>query len=62
METQRLIITSSLLAGAYITWTCPCGDKETGEGLLSCHLTEFFISTTIPIVLVLYLNRNNPRV
>lgn len=59
LEMQRLLITSSLLAGAYITYTCPCGNPITGEGLLSCHLNQFFLATTIPLAIVLYVNRNN---
>ena len=61
LETERLIITSSLLFGAYTTWYCPCGDPITGEGLLSCHYPEIIIATADPLVLVIYLNRNNPK-
>jgi len=61
LETERIIITSSLLFGAYTTWFCPCGDPISGEGLLSCHFSEFVVATAVPLALVIYLNRNNPK-
>jgi hypothetical protein len=61
LETERLLITGSLLFGAYTTWFCPCGNKETGEGLLSCHYTEFFLATAAPLALVIFINRNNTK-
>ena len=61
LETERLIITGSLLFGAYTTWFCPCGDPTTGEGLLSCHLPEIIVATALPLGLVIYINRNNPK-
>ena len=61
LETERLIITGSLLFGAYTTWFCPCGNKETGEGLLSCHFNEIVFATAVPLAIVIYINRNNPK-
>lgn len=49
---ERYLIVGSLLAGAYLTYTCPCKDP-----LLSCHLGEFVALTASPLVFALYLNR-----
>jgi hypothetical protein len=59
LELERLIITSSLLYGAYTTFYCPCGNKTTGEGLLSCHLPQILSSVGLPLIMILYINRNN---
>lgn len=54
VELQRFLITSSLLAGAYITYTCPCKDP-----FLSCHVKEFSLVVALPLLYVIYINRNN---
>ena len=59
LEMERLLITSSLAYGAYVAWNCPCGNVETGEGFMSCHLPHIILATGVPLGLILYLNRNN---
>jgi hypothetical protein len=54
VEVQRMLITSSLLAGAYIAYTCPCKNP-----FLSCHIKEFGLFVGLPLVYAIYLNRNN---
>lgn len=53
-EIERLLITSSLLAGAYTAYTCPCKDP-----FLSCHNKEFLAFVGLPLIYVFYINRNN---
>ena len=59
LEMERLLITSSLAYGAYVAWNCPCGDPTTGQGFMSCHLPQIILATSVPLGLILYLNRNN---
>lgn len=54
VEIQRLAITSSLLTGAYIAYTCPCKDP-----FLSCHIKEFSLIVGLPLIYAIYINRNN---
>jgi hypothetical protein len=49
-----MLITSSLVAGAYISYTCPCKNP-----FLSCHVKEFSLVVGLPLLYVLYINRNN---
>ena len=58
LELERIVITSSLLYGAFTTWFCPCGDSKTGKNLLSCHLSEAVLSIGMPLALILYVNKN----
>ena len=50
-ELQRYAITGSLLAAAYVAWTCPCRDP-----FLNCHYKEFVALTGAPLLLVLITN------
>ena len=59
LEVERLIIASSLAYGALTVWYCPCGNPSTGEGFMSCHLPHIILATTLPLGLIIYLNRNN---
>lgn len=54
VEIQRFLITSSLLAGAMISYTCPCKNP-----FLSCHVKEFSLVVGLPLLYVIYINRNN---
>ena len=60
LELERIAITGLLLYGAATTWWCPCGNKESGEGLLSCHLPEIGLAIGGAGLIVLYVNRNTP--
>ena len=60
LELERIAITGLLLYGAATTWWCPCGNKESGDGLLSCHLPEIGLAIGGAGLIVLYVNRNTP--
>jgi hypothetical protein len=57
LEVERAIITGALLAAAAITYTCPCGDKASGKGLLSCHIVEVSGAIALASAVILYANR-----
>lgn len=54
VEMQRMLITSSLLIGAYTAYTCPCKDP-----FLSCHIKEFSLVVGLPLIYAIYINRKN---
>jgi hypothetical protein len=60
LELERIAITGLLLYGAATTWWCPCGDRQSGDGLLSCHLPEIGLAIGGAGLLVLYVNRSTP--
>jgi hypothetical protein len=59
LELERIVLTSSLVYGAFTVWFCPCGDPQTGQGLMSCHLPQIIMATALPLGMILYINRNN---
>jgi len=59
LEMERYLITSSLAFAAITTWYCPCGNPQTGENFLSCHLQQVVLATAVPLIVILYVNKNN---
>ena len=57
LEIERLIITTALLGGAYVTYTCPFGNSASGRGLLSCHIYEISGLIGLATITILYANR-----
>ena len=55
LESTRILITSSLLFAAAITWTCPCNP------LLECHKVEFLAATLLPLGLFFVSNSKNEK-
>jgi hypothetical protein len=57
LEVERIIIAGSLLSAGIITIYCPCGEKVSGRGLLSCHIVEVSALIGIATATILYANR-----
>ena len=47
-EAQRILITGSLLYGAYLAWKCPC------DTICACQIDAFLLSVAVPVGIVLY--------